>query len=402
MNCKKIAAFFLILILPLNFVACSFNTQKSNDKQLNMYIGVKDKESLNTIKVLTDEYRKNNPDVKININNIIGDKVDDNIVNETDIVFINRSDLLNLAPKGLISDMKNYYKEDNITNRYYSVVKAYGRFNDRYYGIPIIPYSLEFLYNKKYFTESNIKTPKTMEQFDDILKTFNSSSKKIPVLLNEDMDINSAIFSLIGNKKSISMINLENIYGSNKEKYEKLKYMQEIFSDINNLVRNKVINKNTFEIGNESTLEKFNRGEIPIILLSSYYIKDIKSQDISSIYENMKNIKVPVTSNTLISIPSNASNVESISDFIKFVFGDTMQNKLLKMGYVTGNKKINSKNTGIKQIVSSHIKNSSADNIPIVYNIPPKMVSGISSKIDDILSGKYTGDEWKDVIDNDY
>lgn len=402
MNCKKIAAFFLILILPLNFVACSFNTQKSNDKQLNMYIGVKDKESLNTIKVLTDEYRKNNPDVKININNIIGDKVDDNIVNGTDIVFINRSDLLNLAPKGLISDMKNYYKEDNITNRYYSVVKAYGRFNDKYYGIPIIPYSLEFLYNKKYFTESNIKTPETMEQFDNILKTFNSSSKKIPVLLNEDMDINSAIFSLIGNKKSISMINLENIYGSNKEKYEKLKYMQEIFSDINNLVRNKVINKNTFEIGNESTLEKFNRGEIPIILLSSYYIKDIKSQDISSIYENMKNIKVPVTSNTLISIPSNASNVESISDFIKFVFGDTMQNKLLKMGYITGNKKINSKNTGIKQIVSSHIKNSSADNIPIVYNIPPKMVSGISSKIDDILSGKYTGDEWKDVIDNDY
>ncbi|MBV4449564.1 carbohydrate ABC transporter substrate-binding protein, partial [Clostridium tyrobutyricum] len=112
MNCKKIAAFFLILILPLNFVACSFNTQKSNEKQLNMYIGVKDKESLNTIKILTDEYRKNNPDVKININNIIGNKVDDNIINGTDIVFINRSDLLNLAPKGLISDMKNYYKED--------------------------------------------------------------------------------------------------------------------------------------------------------------------------------------------------------------------------------------------------------------------------------------------------
>ncbi|MBR9647987.1 MAG: ABC transporter substrate-binding protein [Clostridium tyrobutyricum] len=402
MNCKKIAAFFLILILPLNFVACSFNTQKSNEKQLNMYIGVKDKESLNTIKILTDEYRKNNPDVKININNIIGNKVDDNIINGTDIVFINRSDLLNLAPKGLISDMKNYYKEDNITNRYYSVVKAYGRFNDKYYGIPIIPYNLEFLYNKKYFTEANIKAPMTMGQFENILKTFNNSSKKIPVLLNEDMDINSAVFSLLGSKKSISMINLENIYGSNKEKYEKLKYMQDIFSDINNLVRNKVINKNTFEIGNESTLEKFNRGEIPMILLSSYYIKDIKSQDVYSIYENMKNIKVPVVSNTLISIPTNASNVEAISDFIKFVFGDNMQNKLLKMGYITGNKKINSKNTGIRQIVSSHIKNSTDDNISIVYNIPKKIVSSISSKIDDILSGKYTGNEWKDIINNDY
>jgi ABC-type Fe3+ transport system substrate-binding protein len=178
--------------------------------------------------------------------------------------------------------------------------------------------------------------------------------------------------------------------------------MQDIFSDINNLVRNKVINKNTFEIGNESTLEKFNRGEIPMILLSSYYIKDIKSQDVYSIYENMKNIKVPVVSNTLISIPTNASNVEAISDFIKFVFGDNMQNKLLKMGYITGNKKINSKNTGIRQIVSSHIKNSTDDNISIVYNIPKKIVSSISSKIDDILSGKYTGNEWKDIINNDY
>lgn len=402
MRYKKIVLFFLILILSFNGTSCASNKESSKEKQLNLYIGVKDKENLNTIKILTDLYKKENPKVKLNINNFVGDKVDDDVVNNNDILFIKRGDMLNFARKGLISDTKNFYDENNIASRYYSVMKVYGRFNDKYYGTPVIPYTLELLYNKKYFQKEKMEVPKTMEEFNNVLKKISSTSQKIPVVLNEDMDINNAIFSLIASKNLVPMTKLQEIYDNSAEEYKKLTYMQKNFSDINNLNKEGYITKNTFELGNESTISKFDKGDMPLILISSYYIKDIKSPYVGGLNENLSNMKTPIISNMVVCTPTSSNNTEQINDFMKFTFEDKMQKEFYKMGYVTGSVNTNKQNKGIKKVVSSHMKDSTEDSIAIVYNMPDKIVKNISSKIDDILSGKYTGNEWNSIIDKSY
>ncbi|MBA5851248.1 carbohydrate ABC transporter substrate-binding protein [Clostridium sp. cel8] len=385
MNSKKIRLLFLIVFLSFNLSGCFSSNENEDDRKINLYIGVKDKESLNTIKILTDFYEKNNPKVKININNsILGSKIENNIGDKNDILFVSRNDMLDLASKGILDDMKDFYKENDIATRYYSILKVCGRFNDRYYGIPLMPYSLEFLYNKKYFDERNIKVPDNLDEFEVFLKNFNSSSKSVPMVLNENMDINNAIFSIVANNNIID-----------------IDRMQDVFNHINSLFKSGYIDKNTFELGNEVSIDKFNSGDIPIILLPSYYAGNLDDENIGSISEKVSNMKVPIISDVVVCVPTNAENSEEIDKFMKFAFGDKMQEEFLKRGYITNNKKVNDKNKGIKRIIASHIEDSVECNTAIIDSISSSVREDISAKIDDIFSGEYTGKEWNSIVEKE-
>ncbi|WP_406541731.1 hypothetical protein [Clostridium ljungdahlii] len=45
------------------------------------------------------------------------------------------------------------------------------------------------------------------------------------------------------------------------------------------------------------------------------------------------------------------------------------------------------------------MENSTEDNIAFIYNVPESFKNNISSKVDSILSGKYTKNEWNEVVD---
>ncbi|MFL0194529.1 ABC transporter substrate-binding protein [Clostridium sp. WILCCON 0269] len=397
----------LVIVFIFNLCACGKKEEVLKNEQINIYIGVKDKESLSIIKFLTDEYKKANPKVQLNINNAIGGKVEEDIAenSDVDVVFTSRNDMLKLVRKSLLSDMSSLYEKNNLSDRYYTVVKAYGRFNDRYYGIPVIPYTVEILCNKEAFNRLNLKVPSTISEVESTLKAFNSLSERVPVVLNEGMDINNTIFSIILNNV-IPMRKLESIYDSSSSEYKKLSQVQKGFDTLENLVKSGYINKDTFEIGNESTIEKFNRNGIPMIIASSYYVNRFDNPSIECLQsyslDGKHELKVPIMSDTIISIPMNNKNGDKIDDFIEFIFSDNTQKKLSKKGFVTGNKNANTFKEGIKKTVIAHLQNGTEDSIAFIYNIPENLVNNISSKIENILSGKYTDNEWNEVVDESY
>lgn len=61
-----------------NFASCK-KENKNNNKELNMYIDIKDENSLNILKIIMEEYKKSNEDVKININNALGSNVEEEL-----------------------------------------------------------------------------------------------------------------------------------------------------------------------------------------------------------------------------------------------------------------------------------------------------------------------------------
>ncbi|MCC9293379.1 ABC transporter substrate-binding protein [Clostridium sp. WLY-B-L2] len=403
---NKIIIFFLTLILLFNLSACGGNSNASDDGQINLYIGVKDRESLNMIKYIINEYKKANPKVELNVDNSIGEKIDGDINDNSnmDVVFISRTDMLNLVRKSALSDMRNLYRENNLNERYYSVSKSFGRFNDRYYGIAIFPYTIEILCNEDAFNKLNLKMPNSMNEFMGSLKALNSLQKRVPVVLNEDVDINTALFSIVSNNL-ISMKKLEDIYDSGPSAYKSLGEMQECFHRLNDMVKNGYVNKDTFEIGNGSTIQKFNGNDIPVIITSSYYINDIKNTRIKCLqYDNSAsdNVKVPVMADVIMSTPVNSKNMDQINDFIKFILSDNIQKKLYNKGFITGNRKVNTPKKGINKSIIEHLKNSTEDNIAVIYNMPKNFRYSISLKIDDIFSGKYTGNEWNEVVEESY
>lgn len=408
-NKRKMIIIFLLTVLIINISGCS-NTKKetSKEKQLNIYLDIKDKESLNIIKSVTEEYKKANPKVKISLNNAIGGKIEEDVSkgSEADIVITSRNNMLKLSRKGLLSDMDNYYDENKINERYYNVVKAYGRYEDKYYGIDLIPYTMEILYNKSAFDKLNLKPPVDISDMRDVLKKLGEMSKRVPVVISEDLDINSGLFSIIVNNR-VNMRKLESKYDSGANSYKSVTEMQQAFDILNDLIKSGSINKNTFEIGNESTVNKFEKGDVPLIICSSYYINNFKDENIKSIGENMSDasvkFNVPVISNSVICVPVNNKNGEEVGNFIKFVLNDDTQKKLTEQGFVTGNKKVNGdKQKGIKGVVIQHLSSSTEDSVAYVYNIPDKVKNNISSKIDEMLSGKQSKKEWEEVVDESY
>lgn len=405
---KKIICFILILILPITFVSCK-KENKTNNKELNMYIDIKDENSLNILKIIMEEYKKSNEDVKININNALGSNVEEELKKEKspDLIFVSRNEMIKLSQKGLLDNMETSYEKNNITKDYYNVFNSYGRFKDKYYGLPIIPYTIEVLYNTDVLNKLKIEEPKNINDIKNVMKKLKTSSTKVPVMLTNDLDINSVMFSIISNNITNSM-ELENIYNKEKKEYQNLKNMQEPFNIINNMVKDNTLDENSFEEGKEVTLEKFNNGDIPIIISTSYYNNQIKNPNIKSVKQlynvDKLNNTEPVIINSIMCLPLKAKNSEEANNFIDFTFSEKTQKYLLKKGFVTGNKKINKEKEGeltkLNKTTVEKLSNLNENSILILYNLPNTFKSSISASIDKILSNEYTGKEWNKIVED--
>lgn len=405
---KKSLVFFLIFIFMINITSCNKAKDSNKEKQLNVYVDLRDKESSNIIKLIAEEYKKANPKIKVNINNNIGGKIENDVSKNTDmdIIFTSRSNMLKLSRKGLLSDMGSFYDKNKFSERYYTVLNAYGRFNDKYYGIGLIPYTIEILCNESSFNKLNLKTPSNMNDVKTTLKKFSDMSIRVPVALTEDLDINNGLASIIINNK-VSMRKLESKYDSGIDSYKSLNEMQQAFDNISEVIKKNSINKNTFEIGNESSINKFEKGDIPLIIISSYYCKNLKNENIKVVGEYINDpsskINVPVICNCVLCVPVNSKNGEEINGFINFMMNDSLQKKLSEEGFVTGNKKVNSSiKKGVKAAVEKHLEGSTEDSVMYVYNIPEKIGTSISSKIDEMLTGKFSGKEWQEIVNDVY
>lgn len=402
---KIYITFILVLSLTFSLIGCGSKTEKSSkEKKLNIYVDIKDKHSLNIIKFLTDEYKKEKPKTTIIVSNAMGtDTLKDISKGKVgDIIFVSRNKMIELQTKGLLSDVSAYYEKNKINEKYYNVMNSYGRYSDKYYGIGVIPYTIEVLYNKEALKKLNIKEPINIKEGEDILIKLNKESIKVPVILTDDIDINNALASLmVGNEKNA--YNVDNIYNSSKEAYKEKKEFQSMFDSIQNLYKNGIVNKNTFEIGNENAIKKFVNGDIPMIISISYYYKEFNQNNVGLIedYSSMASFKgnVPVIVNALLCKPINGENEEEVNDFIKFAFSDTTQKKLLEKGFITGNSKVNEEAKGMASSIAKHLSSSNENGIIFLYNLPEKFSAGMSSRIEKILSGQYKGDEWNTLVD---
>lgn len=405
---KKIICLILVLIFPITFFSCKKENESKN-KELNIYIDIKDENSLNIFNIIMEEYKKSNENVKININSALGSNVEEELKKEksSDLIVVSRNKMIELSQKGFLDDMKTNYEKNNITKDYYNIFNSYGRFKDKYYGIPIIPYTIEILYNTEALDKLKIKEPKNINDIKNIMKKLKDSSIKVPVMLPNDLDINLVIFSMISNN-IINSMELENIYDKGKKEYQNMKIMQEPFNIINNMVKDNALDKNFFEEGNEVTLEKFNNGDIPIMISTSYYNNKIKNPNIKTI-EGLYNVDKlsntePVIINSILCLPLKAKNSEQANDFIDFTFNEKTQKSLLQKGFITGNKKVNKEKerevNKLNKTTVNKLSNLNENSILALYNLPNTFKSSISAAIDKILNHEHSGKEWDKIAED--
>lgn len=404
---KTTLSLFIVLIMVFSVSACK--SDKQEPKKLNVFIDTTDKYSSNVIKSLIQDFKKTNPDVEIKLNDVLGSKSDImesiNVGTEIDVLFTSRNNIIELSKKGVLSDLQNTLEKSNISDSYYDIISSYGRVGDKYYGIGVVPYSVELLYNKANLKKLNIDNPQNLEQWLKALKKINSNGIKTPVVLTEDVDINGLLFSLIASK-AIDIHSVEESYDVGLEGYKKLKVMQDIFSEFNLLTKNNGITADSFEMGNEQSIDSFNNGDAPLLACISYFNSKLNGTNIGIIgdYDNNSNYgsNIPIIINSLLCIPLNTKNGDTANAFVKYIYGNEVQARIVQKGIISGNKIANNKVTGIGKIMVQHMSKANDNSILVLYNLPDKIKNGVLQAMKRILGGGYNSKEWEDILKENY
>ncbi|MBV1818885.1 ABC transporter substrate-binding protein [Bacteroidales bacterium MSK.15.36] len=392
---KKIIIFICISFLFFSIGCKILGKKDSGEKEnkLNIYLDIKDKHSLEVIKLAIDEYSKENSKIKIDIINSIGNSIKKDISEKKmDLIITNPNNMAVLQNSGLLSDVDIYLKKNKIDENFHKIIYSVGRYNDKYYGIGLVPYTVEFFYNKDKLKDLKIEEPKDIDKLKKLLKELNNKNISIPTILTENIDMNDLILSVFMEKN----LNLSNLKPMEK-------HLKEAFQKINTLQKQGVINNNTFKLGNESSIKKLANSNIPAVIAISYYSNEFKDKDNIEIIDNLQldeNLKsnLPIIIDNVICVPTNSENNENIHKFIGYVYGDKFQKKLYNKTGITANKKISKKEGHIQEKINKHIEESSGKDIIISQSMQENLRMAIISKIEKILSGNYTGKEYEEIL----
>lgn len=410
MKFKRAIALFLITTACLNLTSCNSNKDKEKQKELNIYVDVKDKHSTNILKIIVEQFEEKNPKIKVNLTNALGSNLSEDIskkADKMDVIFTSRNSMIELAKKGVLSDLSLQYDKEKINEKNYPIMSCYGRFNDKFYGIPLIPYTIEAACNTNELSKLKITVPKNANELSSLIQTINTKGTRIPVILTDELDIYEGLSSIVINN-IVNESKLESIYDSSSNAYKNVSEMQQAFNVLDGLVSKSVINKNLFEIGNESTLSKLSRGDIPLAIFISYYDYAIENKGVEAIdyHYNLTSGKesIPVIVNALACMPVNIQNGQEANDFIKFMESDDAQKAILKKGFITGNKKANETNKNvIGNSTIKHLQLANENSVIYLDNLPKAIRQGVSSQINNIISGNSEkGKEWNTIVDQAY
>jgi ABC-type sugar transport system, periplasmic component len=406
---NRFLTIIMVIILLLNISACSSKNKSGGEasKVLNIYIDIKDRYSLDIIKYLMDEYKKEKSDITLNvINPLDSDKLEEDIAKggSGDLIFTSRNTMMRLNKKGLLNDLSNIYSKSKVSEKYYNILCTYGRIGDKYFGMGIIPFSLEVYYNSYNLQKMGFNIPLNINELVPIIKKMKEKNMNIPVAINEDLDIYDAFAALFfSNINSIQK--LEDAY-DNKSKYKELTDVQKVFNDIYYLVKQGVLTKEIFQVVNGDTaINRLIDGDTPLMIGTSYFTKKIQDSKINVVDRHnvsTNNENTPVIVNSIVCIPTTMKNEEGSGNFMEFILSDKTQKKLANEGFLTGDKSANGNFSGMNKIIEQHINLANSSSIVYLYNLPKPFQSQFEAKLSKVMGGNYDGNEWNEILDDIY
>ncbi|MBU3196132.1 ABC transporter substrate-binding protein [Clostridium algidicarnis] len=399
-----------IILLLISLSGCALNKKEknNNDKDnndINIYVDTKDEGSIDMIQFAIDSYKNQKEGTTVNIKAPVNKKDINTYLKDTkeiDLVITNRNNILELSKQGLIADLNEFYKKNDINSRFYNIITSYGIKGDKYFALGLLPFTIQIIYNEKYFEDKGIEINNVA--LEELIKLTNDKNVKVPIIAPESIDA-LEIISVLLEDNLVDKKQLENIYEGNVEKYNNFKDIQTVLDELNKLTKEGYLTKDMLEVKDKDVLNYIDKGRYPMAIVASSYNNNEERLN-TKVLGNYKLIgkkKTPVVfMDALIAVANNCKDQEAVIEFMKFIYSDEFQMKISEKGFVTGNIKAMEDNNLINSNLKSDIISSNMSNIPYIYSLPPKIRNEVKSEIYNILRGNYSGNEWEEITRDSY
>lgn len=410
-NIKKVLGIFLISLICLNFIGCTNKKDKKEEasglKEVNICTNLDSKDDLYLINYIKNQYESMNAKNRVNIINFSDLKEATYMLNEkkANLLFTDRNSMIQLESKGLIGEMTPIVKEEKLNERYYDIVINYGKHRNGIYGVGILPFSMEILYNKNVADKINIAYPKDIHELFNVFKKLNEKDIEIPVTMPENIEINELLFSIIFNNITFEN-NIDEFYGSSDKYYKDSKDIQKVFEYINYLYKNNIITNKTFKKMGFDNLKELQEKEYPLFI-AAYNGRGLNKFEELYKYQlldlNKNSFKNIIIVEPVVCVNTDSMDKEEVKKFIKFIYSEDFQQNLSQQGFKTASKAVNNKTTEKNEkVFIDHINYGNKRNMMINHSIPEEINRSIEKIVTKILKGQYTGEEWKEVIKSTY
>ncbi|GFP74985.1 extracellular solute-binding protein [Clostridium fungisolvens] len=139
---KNLVFIVLLIILNCNLVfGCSKGKEEPKGK-LSILIQNNASQDVDVINTLIANYKKAHSQIEIKIENMTeNEKIEKVTVDKPDydVLICERNMMISMARQGYLSDISSNVSNNKMIDKFYSIVSTYGRIDDKYYGIGVMP-----------------------------------------------------------------------------------------------------------------------------------------------------------------------------------------------------------------------------------------------------------------------
>ncbi|MGL4569853.1 MAG: ABC transporter substrate-binding protein [Clostridium sp.] len=397
---KKTVSLIMVLVVFLTITAGCGKKNKGNE-EISLYYNTEDIKTFTLANEIIKEFEKEYG-LKVNIHPVTDNKeIEKNIQEgkENSVLLLDGYNFSEFANKNYLRDLGYLYKSKDTREKFSYITNIYAIYNNKYYGIGLMPYSLELIYNNSLLKDKGI----TVEDnnINDLFKKLNDKNIKIPTYIKSKYSKEVLLSALVANDSIIYDLYKTNSVNDIDKKIDAIENGQEIFKKLNDLYVNNTIRENMFIDGEKEAIKDFNDGKTPVILTTTLSSNDIRNGNDIGLANKMhlsnEMINAPVGVDLIVCSSVGNSKGDEVDKFLRFLLKSEPFELLSKQNCITGNKMGDSNLEGIHIKMANSIHAAAEINILYIDSIAPNKVDRLNKEVKNVLSGKYDGNEWTRV-----
>lgn len=404
---KNICLVILSVILIITSLGCTAKkNEKSKGDSLSILIEDSSTSDIDKINKVIEGFKGIYKEWQVNVTTEGDqDKLKEFIDSKKfDLFICKRNTLLKGAKEGTLKDSTSYFQQNAIGDKFYNINISYGRMENKNYGVGLFPYSIAFIYNKNEVGK-NLVEGKSVEDLISLTSIINSKDFKIPIILPKELNEGMAISAVVANNVVESSA-LEKMYDVGKEKYKNEIKLQEVFNTLSKLSKDYKLSNQYIYRADTNVLKDIESGVLPFAFVSTSLVNDIKEsvniKTLSGVDISQVKISPPVVIEHIVCALGSSKNESQINKFFDYLLDNDTFKDFAKDDIITGNKNSDAEIKGLTREMLWTVNNAKENNIVYYKNLPMFFIDPLNKKVNMLINGEYTGNEWNEVVDQAY